>query len=411
MDSYIDSTDDLSKLLMSFGSISKGFGGQGQRMGETAAFNINFRANADLEVKNFFLKVYGEKPEKINFFLPCGEIDKCITAPYTAFNSGGTMIAKSDGKIFTYIANLSNPMNIAEPYVRDGKRCSDGQEIPYQPDLGFLGKPNMKMQMSGQMFVFIKELLEVGVFQTMAFKFHTTTDRDMLRKRLSFIRDFAAGINVPLTAIPMFLTKYKKAKSFIDQNGVPRRSEHYYLDLGLIHFIGNDEKHPFNAAISSNAENKTVTVPEVSELPEIESESPDYSEDAEIQETQDSTDNQEEKAVEPSSVSNSGNNWKEEVFALSDEQQSYVCENVTPLGSRYGIRPELLENYKDKNGTPVSDLSFDDICCQIEVADDYLGQILNKEITVDKKTETKAKKRRWALVTASLIKQNKYTYY
>ena len=28
MDSYIDSTDDLSKLLMSFGSISKGFGGQ-----------------------------------------------------------------------------------------------------------------------------------------------------------------------------------------------------------------------------------------------------------------------------------------------------------------------------------------------------------------------------------------------
>ena len=60
MDSYIDSTDDLSKLLMSFGSISKGFGGQGQRMGETAAFNINFRANADPEVKNFFLKIYGE---------------------------------------------------------------------------------------------------------------------------------------------------------------------------------------------------------------------------------------------------------------------------------------------------------------------------------------------------------------
>ena len=209
----------------------------------------------------------------------------------------------------------------------------------------------------------------------------------------------------------MFLTKYKKAKSFIDQNGVPRRSEHYYLDLGLIHFIGNDEKHPFNAAISSNAENKTVTVPEVPELPEIEPESPDYGEDAEIQEAQDSTDNQEEKAVEPSSVSNSGNNWKEEVFALSDEQQDFVRNKVTPLGSRYGIKPELLENYKDKNGTPVSDLSFDDICCQIEVADDYLGQILNKEITVDKKTETKAKKRRWALVTASLIKQNKYTYY
>ena len=155
--------------------------------------------------------------------------------------AGGTMIAKSDGKIFTYIANLSNPLNTVEPYVRDGKRCSDGQEIPFQPDLGFLGKPNMKMQRSGQMFVFIKELLEAGVFQTMAFKFHTTTDRDMLRKRLCFIRDFAAGINVPLTAIPMFLTKYKKAKSFIDQNGTPRRSEHFYLDLGLIHFIGNDD--------------------------------------------------------------------------------------------------------------------------------------------------------------------------
>ena len=386
MDSYIDSTDDLSKLLMSFGSISKGFGGQGQRMGETAAFNINFRANADPEVKNFFLKIYGEKPEKINFFLPCNEIDKCITAPYTAFNAGGTMIAKSDGKIFTYLANLSNPLNIAEPYLRDGKRCSDGQEIPYQPDLGFLGKPNMKMQMSGQMFVFIKELLEVGVFQTMSFKFHTTTDRDMLRKRLSFIRDFAAGINVPLTAIPMFLTKYKKAKSFIDQNGVPRRSEHFYLDL--------------------------VTVSEVSEFPEIEPESADCGgEDAENQKIPESTDNQEGKAGELSEVANSGNTWKEEVFALSDEQQSYVCENVTPLGSRYGIRPELLENYKDKNGTPVSDLSFDDICCQIEVADEYLGQIMNNEITVDKKTVTKAKKRRCALITAALIKQNKYTYY
>ena len=411
MDSYIDSTDDLSKLLMSFGSISKGFGGQGQRMGETAAFNINFRANADPEVKNFFLKIYGDKPEKISFFLPCNEIDKCITAPYTAFNAGGTMIAKSDGKIFTYIANLSNPLNIAEPYLRDGKRCSDGQEIPYQSDLAFLGKPNMKMQMSGQMFVFIKELLEAGVFQTMAFKFHTTTDRDMLRKRLSFIRDFAAGINVPLTAIPMFLTKYKKAKSFIDQNGVPRRSEHYYLDLGLIHFIGNDEKHPFNAAISSNTENKAITVPEVPELPEIETESPDYGEEAEIQENPGLPDNQKEKAAESTRLSNNGNNWKEEVFALSDEQQDFVRNNVTPLGSRYGIKPELLENYKDKNGTPVSDLSFDDICCQIEVADDYLGQIMNKEITVDKKTVSKAKKRRWALITAALIKQNKYTYY
>ena len=107
-------------------------------------------------------------------------------------------------------------------------------------------------------------------------------------------------------------------------------------------------------------------------------------EDAEIKESTELSDNHEEKAGEVAEVANNGNNWKEEVFALSDEQQSYVCENVTPLSSCYGIRPELLENYKDKNGTPVSDLSFDDICCQIEVADEYLGQIMNNEITVDK---------------------------
>ena len=411
MDSYIYSTDDLSKLLMSFGSISKGFGGQGQRMGETASFNINFRANADPEVKNFFLKIYGDKPEKINFFLPCNEIDKCITAPYTAFNASGTMIAKSDGKIFTYIANLSNPLNIAEPYLRDGKRCSDGQEIPYQPDLGFLGKPNMKMQMSGRMFVFIKELLEVGVFQTMAFKFHTTTDRDMLRKRLSFIRDFAAGINVPLTAIPMFLTKYKKAKSFIDPNGVPRRSEHFYLDLGMIHFIGNNAAHPFIAAISSGVDNDAVIVPQLPEPMIIEAESPDCSEENEIRKVPDVMEKQAENTVEASPTCNNGDNWKEEIFALSDELQTFVRENISPNGSRYGIKAELLENYKDKAGTPISDLSLDDICRQIEIADEYLVKILNKELAVDKQTETRAKKRRWALITASLIKHNKYTYY
>ena len=47
-----------------------------------------------------------------------------------------------------------------------------------------------------KLIVFIKELLEAGVFQTMAFKFHTVADRDMLRKRLCFIRDFAAGRTV-----------------------------------------------------------------------------------------------------------------------------------------------------------------------------------------------------------------------
>ena len=406
MDNYIGSNDDLSKLLMSFGSISKGFGGQGQRMGETASFNVSFRANADPAVKDFFLKIYGENPEKINFFLPCDDIDKCITAPYTAFNGSHTLIAKSDGRIFTYIANLSNPLNTAEPYLSDGKRCSDGQVIPHQQDLGFLGKPNMQMKMSGQMFVFIKELLEAGVFQTMAFRFHTTTDRDMLRKRLCFIRNYAAGINVPLTAIPMFLTKYRKSTSFIDANGAPRRSEHFYLDLGLVHFIGTEARHPFNAASASVPVCKDQDIRGENPGCEMENSAPD------VQEVPGRNENADPE--EPSGSSGStpaDNGWKDEVFPLDDDQQQFVKENVSSFGSRYGIKPELLENYKDKTGTPLSDLTLDDILGQIEIADEYLAKIMNKEITVDKQTETRAKKRRWALITASLIKQNKYTYY
>lgn len=408
MDSYIDSGDDLSKLLMSIGSISKGFGGQGQRMGETASFNVSFRQNADPEIRDFFLKVYGEHPEKISFFLPCSEIDKCITAPYTAFNAGKTMLARSDGEFFTYIANLDNPMNTAEPYMRDGKRCSDGQAIPHRPNLGFLGKPNIKMQMSGQIFVFIKELLEAGVFQTMAFKFHTRADRDMLRKRLCFIRDFASGINVPLTAIPMFLTKYKKMTCFIDQNGVPRRSEHFYLDLGLVHFIGTDITHPFSAAFSSNTsacgsdrqdirkEKENDPEPECCPVPE----EIDGVSDAETEEVDDADDEQEPES-----------RWQDDVVVLSDDLQKYILDNVSACGSRYGIKPSLLENYRDKNGTVVSELSTEELLAQIRKADDYLLKIMHREITVDRKTETKAKMRRWALIMASLIKQNKYAWY
>ncbi len=411
MDDYIGSNDDLSKLLMSFGSISKGFGGQGQRMGETASFNVSFRANADPAVKDFFLTIYGENPEKINFFLPCDDIDKCITAPYTAFNGAHTLIAKSDGKIFTYIANLTNPLNTAEPYLSDGKRCSDGQVIPHQQDLGFLGKPNMQMKMSGQMFVFIKELLEAGVFQTMAFKFHTTTDRDMLRKRLCFIRNYAAGINVPLTAIPMFLTKFKKTTSFIDANGAPRRSEHFYLDLGLVHFIGTDERHPFNAA-SPSAVSKTDLASRNVDIREETTSAETEASGTDIQECEASTEIVNSEESGDSSVNGPAESgWKNEVFSLDDEQQQFVKENVSSYGSRYGIKPELLESYKDKTGTPVSDLSLEDILGQIKVADEYLVKIMNRELTVDKQTETRAKKRRWALITASLIKQNKYAYY
>ena len=411
MDNYIGSNDDLSKLLMSLGSISKGFGGQGKRMGETSSFNVSFRTNADPAVKDFFLKIYGENPEKINFFLPCDDIDKCITAPYTTFNGSHTLIAKSDGKIFTYIANLSNPLNTAEPYLSDGKRCSDGQVIPHQQNLGFLGKPNMLMKMSGQMFVFIKELLEAGVFQTMAFRFHTTTDRDMLRKRLCFIRSYAAGINVPLTAIPMFLTKFKKTTSFIDASGTPRRSEHFYLDLGLVHFIGTDGRHPFNTASAcsvpkADPEDHFLDIKAVNPSVYMENSNTDVQECVFADEKVNS-----EESSESSGNNEAENGWKNEVFPLDDDQQQFVKDNVSSYGSRYGIKPELLENYKDKTGTPVSDLTLDDILGQIEIADEYLVKIMNREITVDRQTETRAKKRRWALITASLIKQNKYTYY
>ena len=416
MDSYIDSNDDLSKLIMSIGSISKGFGGQGQRMGETAAFNITFRQNADPEVKEYFLKVYGESPSRISFFLPCNDIDKCITAPYTTFNSSRTLLARSDGRFFTYIANLQNPLNTADPYLRDGLRCSDGQKVPHQPDLGFLGKPGAKMQMSGQMFVFIKELLEAGVFQTMAFKFHTAADRDMLRKRLCYIRDFAAGLNVPITAIPLFLTKYRKMTSYIDPSGVPRRSEHFYLDLGLVHFIGTNERHPFSAAFSSASVCSGCEHPACEELKkeeEKEEEIQNYMED-EYEESAPETPEQdkEEETPEKSPLQQEQeSSWQDEVFALTDDQQEFIRENISECGSRYGVKPELLENYRDKNGTVLTALSPEDLLAQIRKADEYLLKIMHKELTVDKQTEKKAKMRRWALITASLMKQNKYTFY
>ena len=412
MNSYIDSSDDLGKLLMSIGSISKGFGGQGQRMGETASFNITFRQNADPEVRNFFLKVYGGHPEKISFFLPCNDIDKCLTAPYKAFNGGKTMLAKSDGEIFTYIANLDNPLNTAEPYLRDGKRCADGQVIPHQPDLGFLGKPNIKMKMDGQMFVFIKELLEVGVFQTMAFRFHTIEDRNMLRKRLCFIRDFASGINVPLTAVPMFLTKFKKMKGYTDPNGGYRSSEHFYLDLGLVNFIGTGIPHPFSAAFSSNAADQRNICCENSEDGKTTQDEPDCSDSEELQNEQDEAETQEKKEPETAPlIQPVDNSWKNDVFVLSDDQQGFIRENVSSCGSRYGIKAELLANYKDKTGAGVSALSLDDLHTQIKKADDYLLKIMHKEISVDKQTETKARMRRWALITAALIKHNKYVCY
>ena len=96
---------------------------------------------------------------------------------------------------------------------------------------------------------------------------------------------------------------------------------------------------------------------------------------------------------------------------LSDDQQGFIRENVSSCGSRYGIKAELLANYKDKTGAGVSALSLDDLHTQIKKADDYLLKIMHKEISVDKQTETKARMRRWALITAALIKHNKYVCY
>ena len=99
------------------------------------------------------------------------------------------------------------------------------------------------------------------------------------------------------------------------------------------------------------------------------------------------------------------------MFALTDEQQKFILDNVSSCGSRYGIRPELLDQYRDKNGKAIPDLSMEEILAQVKKADEYLLKIMHKELTVDKQTETKAKKRRWALIAAALVRQNKYTYY
>lgn len=415
MDKKVDSKDDLSKLIMSIGSISKGFGGKGKRMGETASFNVNFRQNADPEIKDYFLKTYGEHPEKINFFLPCNEIEKCIIAPYTTFNASQTLLARSDGEFFTYIANLENPLNKAEPYLRNGFRCSDGEKIPHQPDLGFLGKPNAKMKMTGQMFVFIRELLEAGVFQTMAFKFHTIADRDMLLKRLMYIRDFASRINVPVTAVPIFLTKYRKVVPYKDASGTIHNSEHFYLDLGMGHCIGTNNRHPLSSAFSVKNDNFPVRYEPASISANKENLDPET--DIPVSDgtfsREETLDVQADSMFEPvrSQQVNSDDRWQEEVFMLSDDQQAFVRENVSPYSSRYGIKPEFLTNYKDKFGTAISDLELDNVLSQTKTADEYLLKLRNKEIMVDKQTEMKAKKRRWALITVALIKQNKYNFY
>lgn len=203
--------------------------------------------------------------------------------------------------------------------------------------------------------------------------------------------------------------------SYIDPNGVPRRSEHFYLDLGLVHFIGTNERHPFSAAFSSGPVCSGGGNPVCEELEknERDDEIQDFVEEKNeesVPETPEQ-DLSEETQEDTSLTQDQENSWQDEVFALTDDQQKFVRENISGCGSRYGVRPELLENYRDKNGTALTALSSDDLLVQIRKADEYLLKIMHKELSVDRQTEKKAKMRRWALITAALMKQNKYTFY
>lgn len=441
MGSYIDQSDDVGKLVMSLGSISKGYGGQGQRMGENSSFNVKFRDNADLDIVNYFKKIYGNEPRKISFYLPSEDIDKCIIAPYTAFNASKTLLAVSDGEYFSYIANLNNPLDTRNPYLRNGKRCSDGQAIPHQQSLDFVGKPKIKMIMSGQLFVFVKELLEEGVFQTMTVKFHTIRDRDMLRKRLEFTRQFAASIGVPLTAVPFFVTKQKARTAFTDLSGNSRQVEHFYLDLGMVHSIGSSAKHPLGAALSSfwksiGAENNIREAFSADKTEDVEvkpvEETVIYEDGEDVTAAQpmiayeDASDDDGDDDIEQERndmpVENSQTNlvneekiqqpeWKRKLFALSQEQKEFVKENLSTIGANVGISPEYLKEFKDKSGTPISELGFEQIVAQMKLADEFITNIAQGKVSVDKETETKANMRRSALITAGLISKNKYVFY
>ncbi len=412
MNSYIDPGDDSGRLLMSPGSVSKYFGGQGQRIGETASFTITFRQNTGPEGRNYFVKICGRHPEKIGLFLPCNDMDRCVAAPYQAFNGGRTMPARSDGEIFTYIANPDDPLNTAEPYLRDVKRCGGGQVIPYRPGPGFPGKPDIKMKMDGQMFVFIKELLKAGVFQIMAFRFHTTEDRNMLRNRLCFIRDSASGINVPLTAVPMFLTKFREMKNCTDPNGACHSPERFYPDPGPVNFTVADVSHSFSAAFSSNATDHLNDYCKGIENRENFQEEPDRSDTEELQNDRNEEETRKKDDTETARQTPvTDDRWKDDVFVLTDDQQNFIRENVSSCGSRYGIKAELPENYRDRTGTGVSALPPDNLLTQIKKADEYLLKIMHKEISVDKQTETRARMPRRALITAALIKHNRYVCY
>ncbi len=434
MESYVGKNDNIGDLVMRLGTISKGFGGRGQRMGENAAFNITFRDNADPKIVDYFHKTYGNTPQKINFYLPSEDIAQCVVAPHTTFNAARTLLAVSDGNYFTYIANLQNPLDTKNPYLKNGVRCSDGQRIRHQATLEFVGKPKAKMTMSGQMFIFVKELLEQGVFQTMTVKFHTARDRDMLRKRLEFAKQFASNIGVPLTAVPFFLTKYKSRVSYTGANGAPTQSEHYYLELGITHSIGCETGHPLGTALSSywntvgqNAarfETKRrsgicgtdtafeesafaaegvsdeLTLPSAEDAFESESEETEAAEAAAQEICSDSNAPQQNRSE-----------WTKKLFSLTQEQKDFVKDQLCISGVNSAVRPEYLGEYKDKSGVPFAKLEYEQVVERLNAAKRYLSSIADGTVSVDKETETKSNMRLRALITAALLLKNQYVFY
>ncbi|MBQ6520220.1 MAG: hypothetical protein IJI14_16010 [Anaerolineaceae bacterium] len=437
MNKYLSPNDDIGALLMNIGYIAKGYGGQGKKMGQTDEFNVVFKKNADPEIVKYFQKIYGETPKRINFYLPCNDIDKCVVSPYKSYNKAQTLLARSeDGKFFSYIANLENPLDKKNAYLRNGKRTSDGARIEYQPDLGFLGKPNAKMAMAGEMFVFVKELLEEGVFQTMAVRFHTTTDRDMLKKRLSYVQEFAHGFGVPLTAIPFFITKFQTQVSFTDYTGNAKKSNQYYLDLGMMHFIGSESKHPIGAAFTASwrehgqeelPSSGAPLLPESKDAePEIVNEGLEEIDDADDTILYNEDENQNEADVETankdahteqdrrgeSSVKSEDNeDLKNKLFILNSEQREFSEASLCKMKTSYAVRAEYLSEFKDRNGKPITDLSLEEVRDQLAKADEYLTKIRNKEITVDREKEITAKMRFYALICAGLILCNRYNFY
>lgn len=409
---YIEKEDHAGLLIMSLGSIAKGFGGDGQKMGENASFIPKFRPDTDTEIVNYFTQIYGTAPESINFYLPSDDIDQCIIFPYETYNKSKVKLAVSNGQYFTYIANLNNPNDIRNAYVRDGRRCSDGQVIPHQPDLGFLGKPGQKMNMNGQLFVFVKELLDQGVFQTMTIKFHTDRDLNSLRKRLSWAKAYAERYNVPLTSVPFFIRKYMGKKTFTDQGGTSRRTDAYYLDLGIHYSLGNIDYNPLTIAFADAQKNLPGSSALSAKNGSHPAADPQQDAQSELENTagkiESGTDVNRKKEQKVCSVSgvNDGS-----LFKLSDEQKEFVLGNLSPLGANYGVLPELLDTYKDKSGNPFTKLSFEDVLSQLKLADDYMKSIKEGGANVDKEKAKKAGMKRCALITAGLVLKNKYIYY